>query len=329
MQTLQPTKDPAKEKHHNPVVFAAILIAAIVVVAVIFNFIVGDNKFLDPANIGVIISHTIWPIFVAWGLCFLFACGYTDLSIGAILVLGSFSTTLFGNWLGFPGVILGGLIVGALLTFINFNVFAFTKIPSWIAGISLAMVYEALAVALKVNKTTSSLIYTDMDKGLRLLGKMPWSLVLVAVGFIVAYIIYNRTTVGLNIRALGGNKDVAKALGINILKTLLWVGVIAGLFIGLAAVVQQSFAGRTTVKTGLTSIYMVFQPLAIVLLAQVLQKRLNIIVAVPICAVVIYGVFNLLTILGIPSGTLQEAFLGAFMIVFGIFGQRGVKGVVK
>ena len=131
---------------------------------------------------------------------------------------------------------------------------------------------------------------------------------------------------GLNIRAIGGNKEVAKALGINIVKTLLWVGLISGIFIGIASIVQESVAGRTTVRTGLTSIYVVFQPLAIVLLAQILQKKINIIIAVPICAVIIYAVFNLLTILGVPSGTLQEAFLGAFLILFGIIGQRGLRG---
>jgi ribose transport system permease protein len=322
------TQQLKQEKHQNPLVFFLILIAAIVAAAVLFNIIAG-GKFLEGTNVMVIISHIVWPTFVAWGLCFLFACGYTDLSIGAILVLGSFSTCIFGNWFGYPGVILGGLIVGTLLTFINFNVFAFTKIPSWIAGISLAMIYEAIAVFLKVNKGTSDLIYAEMDKSLRIFGQMPWSIILLAVGFAAAYFIYNRTTVGLNIRALGGNKEVAKALGINIMKTLIWVGVICGLFIGMAAIVQESVAGRTTVKTGLTSIYVVFQPLAIVLLAQILQKRINIIIAVPICAVVIFAVFNLLTILGVPSGTLQEAFLGAFLIAFGIFGQRGVKGVVK
>ncbi len=328
MQTLPSKNDPVKEKQQNPLIFFLILIAALVVVAIIFNLI-ADGRFLEGKNVAVILSHIVWPTFVAWGLCFLFACGYTDLSIGAILVLGSFATTIFGNWLGYPGVILGGVIVGTLLTFLNFNVFAFTKIPSWIAGISLAMIYEAVAVFLKVNKSTSDLIYEEMDKSLRILGELPWSIILLAAGLVGAYIIYNRTTVGLNIRALGGNKDVAKALGINIMKTLLLVGVICGLFIGLACIVQQSMAGRTTVKTGLTSIYVVFQPLAIVLLAQILQKRLNIIIAVPICAIIIYAIFNLLTILGVPSGTLQEAFLGAFLIVFGIIGQRGHKGVVK
>jgi ribose/xylose/arabinose/galactoside ABC-type transport system permease subunit len=329
MQTLQSNKAPVNEKQHNPVVFAAILIAAIAVVAVIFNFLAGGNRFLDPSNIAVIISHTIWPTIVGWGLCFLFACGYTDLSVGSILVLGSFATTIFGNWLGYPGVILGGIIVATLAVFINFNVFAFTKIPSWIAGISLAMIYEAVAVILKVDKTTSNLIYTDMPDSLRLLGSMPWSIILAVVVFAAAYILYNRTTVGLNIRALGGNIGVSKALGINVLKTLLMVGVICGIFIGVASVVQQSFAGRTTVESGLRSIYVVFQPLAIVLLAQILQKRLNIIIAVPICAFIFYAVFNFLTMQGFRSGTMQEAITGGFLILFGIIGQWNYKGVVK
>jgi ribose transport system permease protein len=92
---------------------------------------------------------------------------------------------------------------------------------------------------------------------------------------------------------------------------------------------QQSYAGQTTVKTGLTSINMIFQPLAIYLLAQIIQKRVNIVICVPICAFILYSIFNLLTILGVPSGTLQEAFLGGFIVVFGIIGSRGVKGVVK
>lgn len=328
MQTLRTKQSVPQEKNQNPAFFALFLIAAIAVASVLFNIIAG-GRFLDGTNISIIISHIVWPTFVSWGLCFLFACGYTDLSVGAILVLGSFATTILGNRLGYPGVILGGLVVGTLLTFLNFNVFAFTKIPSWIAGISLAMIYEAVAVSLKVNKTTEALIYVEMDKSLRLLGNFPWSVLLLAVGFSAAYIIYNRTSVGLNIRALGGNKEVAKALGINITKTLLMVGIICGIFIGFASIIQQSIAGRTLVKTGLTSIYVVFQPLAIVLLAQVLQKRLNIIIAVPICAVIIFAVFNLLTLLGVPSGTLQEAFLGAFLIGFGIIGQKGYKGVVK
>lgn len=306
------------------VIFAVVLIA----LALIFNKIT-DGVFLDWLNIKVIISHAIYPAFVAWGFCFLFACGYTDMSLGGVLVLGSFASCAFGNAFGYPGVILGGLIVGMLLVFLNFTIFAYTKIPSWIAGISLGFIYEAIAVILKVNKVTKPHVDTMLNMEYRILGQLPWSVLILLVALVIIYLIYNRTTVGLNIRALGGNENVAKALGVDIKKTLVMVGVICGLLIGCACVLQESLQGRTTVKTGLTSMNMVFQPIAIYMLSQILQKYINIIVAVPICSFIMYAVFNLLTQLGVPSGTLQEACLGAFLIIFGVIGQWGTKEVVK
>lgn len=302
------------------VVFAAVLVA--------FHLISGGT-FLTGSNLTVIISHALWPTFVGWALCFLFASGYTDMSVGGVMVLGAIASCIFGNWYGYPGVILGGLIVGGVLIFINFLVFAYTKIPSWIASISLAMIYEAIAFALKVGKKTKPLVDTELVRDYRALGDLGWSLVLVAVGLVAVYFIYNRTTIGLNVRALGGNRDVSKALGINLNKTVLGVGIICGILVGVACFVQESYAGRMTIKTGLTSMNMIFQPLAIYLLAQVLQKHINIVIGVPICSFIIYSVFNMLTILGVPSGTLQEAVLGAFLVAFGIIGQRGVKGVIK
>ncbi len=309
-------------------VFYIIFAAVIAAVLVIFHFISG-RQFLDWSNVKGIISRSAYPCFIAWGFCFLFACGYTDMSIGGVVVLGSFASCILGNWFGLPGVIIGGLVVGLLLIFINFLIFTYSGIPSWIAGISLAMIYEALAFLLKISKGTKALISTSLAKEYRVLGQLPWCLILLLIGLVIVYFIYNRTSVGLNIRALGGNKDVAEKLGINTKKTLLFVGLIAGILVGVSCVLQQSYAGQTTVKTGLTSINMIFQPLAIYLLAQIIRERINIVVCVPICAFILYSIFNLLTMLGVPSGTLQEAFLGAFIVIFGIIGSRKVKGVVK
>jgi ribose transport system permease protein len=230
---------------------------------------------------------------------------------------------------GYPGVILGGVIVGAFLIFVNFNIFAFTKIPSWIAGISLAMVYEAIGVFLKVGKTTKPLITVSLKQEYRLLGDLRWSLALMLIGLAAVYFVFNRPSIGLNIRAIGGNSEVARKLGISVTATLLKVGLIVGLLVGVASVLQESINGMTTVKTGLTSMSLIFYPLSIFLLAQILQKQINIVIAVPICAFIVYAVFNVLALIGVPSGTLQEAILGAFLVVFGIIGQRGGKGVVK
>ena len=328
MQKLSTESNLKEEKVQRDGLFVVLFIAAIVVIMFIFNLISGGS-FLEWSNLKVIISHIIYPSFIAWGFCFLFACGYTDMSIGGVLVLGSFASCIFGNWYGLPGVVVGGLVVGFLLIFINFLIFTYTGIPSWIAGISLAMIYEAIGFYLKIADKTKPLVTVALDREYRLLGQLPWSLIFLFVGLVVVYFIYNRTTVGLNIRALGGNKDVAQKLGINVNKTLLSVGIISGVLIGIACFLQQSYAGQTTVKTGLTSINLIFQPLAIYLLAQIISKRINIVICVPICAFILYAVFNILTVLGVPSGTLQEACLGAFIIIFGILGSRGVKGVVK
>ncbi len=322
-----PLAKSAEKKQRNGL-FIIVFIAAIAAVLLVFNIISG-GAFLEWSNLKVIISHIVYPSFVAWGFCFLFACGYTDMSIGSVMVLGSFAACIFGNWYGLPGVVLGGLAVGTLLVFINFLIFTYTGIPSWIAGISLAMIYEAIGFLLKIAGPTKPLVTTALAKEYRLLGQLPWSLVFLAAGLVVIYFLYNRTTIGLNIRALGGNKDVAKALGIGINKTLLCVGLISGILIGIACFMQQSYAGQTTVKTGLTSINLIFQPLAIYLLAQIIQKRINIVICVPICAFILYAVFNILTVLGVPSGTLQEAFLGMFIVIFGVLGQKNAKGVIK
>ena len=319
------------EKRQDTVLFLVIFVVALAIIAIALHYITG-GMFLEKNNAKVVVSNSIYPTFIAWGMCFLFACGYTDLSIGGVVVLGSFASCVFGNIYGYPGVVLGGLIVSTLLIFINFVIFAYTKIPSWIASISLAMVYEAVAVFLRVNTTTKPYIDAELSRDFRALGQMgdiPWNVILLVAGFIIAYILYNRTSIGLNIRAVGGNQDVSAALGVNILKTLLWVGLICGLFIGASSVIQQSYNGKTITMAGLTSMQMIFQPLAIVLLAQILQRWMNIIIAVPFCSLIIYAIFNLMTFFGVPSGTLQQVFLGAFLIAFGIGGQRGIKGVVK
>ncbi len=310
------------------VLFAGLFVLAVAVILLVFNLLTHGN-FLEWMNIKIILANMVYPTFMAWGMCFLLACGYSDMSWGAIVVLASFGTGVFGNLYGFGAALAAGVAIGTALVFLNFCIFAFTKIPSWIASLSLAMIYEAVAVFLYVGKSTGALVSAAMEKELRIFGLLPWSLIVLAAAFIIIYYVYNRTIIGFNVRAIGGNAAVARALGVNATSTLLWIGLICGLLIGAASFLQESYSGITTVKTGLSSIFLIFQPLAIALLADILQKKINIIIAVPVCAFLLYAAFNLLTLLHVPSGTLQEALLCLFIIIFAILGQRGAKGVVK
>ena len=316
----------------SQLVFAGVFVAAIIIVFFVFN-IVTNGKFLDfpnnMMNIRIILASIVYPTFISWGICFIFACGYNDMSWGSVIVLASFSTGVFGNAYGLGAALVAGVLVGTVLIVFNFCVFAFAKIPSWIASISLAMIYEAIGLFLRVSTSTGSLIESPMRVDLRTLGHLPWSFIILIAGFVVVYFLYERTTIGFNIRAIGGNARVASSLGVDLGKTLLRVGLICGLLVGVGSFLQQSYNGYTTVKSGLASIQLILQPLAIALLAEILRKKINIIIAVPICAFLMFAAFNILTLMHLPSGTLQEALLALFLIAFAVIGQRGVKGVVK
>ena len=91
---------------HNPIVFFVFLVALLLVLSVIFHF-VSNGRFLTGSNLSVIVSRGISHL-IAWGLCFLFACGYTDMSVGGVVVLSSFASCVFGNWFGYPELFLEG-----------------------------------------------------------------------------------------------------------------------------------------------------------------------------------------------------------------------------
>ena len=320
--------DQSVKTAKKSLVSALIAIGIAVLILIFFNILCGGS-FLKPANINSIIMHAVVPSFIAWGYCFIFAFGFMDLSIYSAVILCAYVAGEFGNAIGIPGILLGGILAGVVLMSLNFNIFAWTKIPSWIGGLGMCLIYEAVAAYYSAACVAEGATVVLLEENYRTLMSAPYVYIILVLGFILAYIIYNRTSLGFNVRAIGSNEKVARGMGINVRKTLILTGLVCGIFIGIAGALQISYVGRIFPMTGLSSLSSIFQPLAAVLLAQVLEKRINIIISIPFCAVFIYACFNLLTMLKVPSGTLQEAALGGSVLLFGIIAQRGYKGVVK
>ncbi len=316
-----------------------VIVVAIVAVLVILHF-VTNGILLSPDNLVILFSNMVVPTIICIGFTFIFACNITDLSPGAIVLLTANCAGIIGNAIntsknpGSPAVailmmVIGCIAVGIVCGLVNFTIYRVTKIPPWIAGLGMTMVYEAIVGIYSQMRAAQGLQVEFLDDSNRALGLSPWIFIVLILCVIVAYIIYNHTTVGINIRAAGCNEQVSATMGINITKTLILGGVIAGAFLGIAGVVKESVSIFTPAQGGLTSLSTVFQPLAAVLLAKTLSKFVNRIIAVPISTFIIVLIFNVLTLLGVPSGTFQEFLLGSVVIVFAIFAQRGVKGVVK
>jgi ribose transport system permease protein len=305
-----------------------IIFVAFILLLIAMNM-VTDGKFLEPSNLKTIAVNASVPTFTAWAFVFIFASGFIDLSLGAVIVLAANVAGTFGNQFGYPGLIITGLVAGILLMTLNFTVFQVTKIPSWIAGLGLTMVYEAVSSFYSEQRLEMGLRVVELDSEFRSLGRAPMAFVVVIIGLVVAYVLYNRTTIGLDIRAMGDNQAVARNMGIKLARTVILSGVVAGVFVGAAAFMKESFAGTVNAVTGLTSLSQTFQPLAAALLSQALAKYINITVAVIASTLFVMAIFNFLTLMNVPSGTWQETVLGASVIVFGVMANRNTKEVVK
>lgn len=312
-----------------------LIVIVIVIIAVLVALHFATNcVLLSPSNLMILLSNMVVPTIICIGFTFIFVCNITDLSPGAIVLLTANCAGIIGNAFDNPAVsillmVLGCTAVGILCGLLNFTIYRVTKIPPWIAGLGMTMVYEAIVGIYSQMRAAEGQQVEFLRDENRALGLSPWIFVVLILCLIIAYIIFNNTSVGINIRATGCNEQVSKTMGINVSKTLIMGGIIAGAFLGIAGVVKESVSIFTPAQGGLTSLSTVFQPLAAVLLAKTLSKFINRIIAIPISTFVIVIIFNVLTLLGVPSGTFQEFLLGSVVIIFAIFAQRGVKGVVK
>jgi ribose transport system permease protein len=306
-----------------------ITIAAIAIIAIIFNQFVG-GKFLVSGNLKALFIFAVITSFVGWAFCFLFALGYMDLSVGAVIAVSVILSGEVGMALHSSlGVLLGGVVTAVVCMVINFNVFAWTRVPSWIAGLGMCLIYESFTLIYAKVKTAAGGYTTVLADEYSAFGRSPGVYIVFAVGIVGVYLLYNYSALGLRVRAIGSNPNVAKAMGINIQKTLILTSVVCGILIGCSGMIRDSYIHRLDAATNLTSLGYIFAPMATVFLAQVLSKWINQIIAVPLCAFIIYTVYNMMAMVGVPSGTLQETVLGIFIVVFGAISQRGFKGIVK
>ena len=204
------------------------LFTGIILVYLILNIVLG-GRLLTPMNLKIILSHTVFPALVAWGMSFFFSTGIIDLSIGSNIILSANIGCLLATKynLGMFGLIVGTILCVVIFEHLVIRCAISLKIPSWIAGLGAALVYEAI-LALYI--TSNNIFALDLYKEYRILGDMPYMGFVYIIGFILAYILFNRTSIGLNIRAVGSNEKVAAAMGIDKKKTVFLGALIGGYF---------------------------------------------------------------------------------------------------
>jgi ribose transport system permease protein len=306
-----------------------ILTLVLILIAFLICNLFAHGRFLTGNNLLSILTHAVVPSFIAWGFCFIYTTGIMDLSVGAIVILASIVGGILAFPLGYFGLIIGAVITAVVLELVNLSLIIKLKVPSWVFGLGAAMVYEAIGTYYETFEIDQGKQVVSLGNTARKLGSAPWNIIVLCIGIVISYIIFNRTTIGFDIRAIGSNHSVASMMGVKSKKAILFGGFIGSCFIGVASAINESYAGRVMPVTGLNSVALVFIPLAVYLLAQAFERIFNLTISVVISAIIIESLFNILTIFGVPSGTWQDVALGTVIIVCGILAQKNEKGIVK
>ena len=249
-----------KEKKNN--IF--IVLAVPVVIFLILTACIDNYGF---HSLKIVLSQAIIPTTLGYAMCFTNAIGMFDLSCASAMIIAAMIGGSLGNTMGIPGLIIGCIAVGVVLGVINGTVYKLLKIPCLIVSLGLLLIYEILAqkIGLGVSKTIPA------DVGI--IGKFPYSLIILGASALLFYYIYNKTCIACHIRAVGNEELLANALGVNAMNTKYMTFVLAGIFIGITAILQISYANSITTVSSLRSISMIFQPL--LLIYEILAQKIG------------------------------------------------------
>lgn len=302
-----------------------VLVVCLVIACGVLNEIT-DGAVFNVKNLKNVLAGSVVPTIVAYGFAIVFAGNVTDLSPGSVVILVAMVTGLVGNAFGVVAMVVAGVLTGAACMALNYSIYRVTRIPPWIAGLGMTMLYEGITLWYANFCASRGMKTVALEMDLRIFGSSPGIYLCWILAIVAAYLLYNHTSIGINYRAAGENEDVVKSMGIKVDKAMLLGGIAAGAFFGFAGVVKECYAGYVNALSGLATLGTTFQPMAATLLAMALSNYINLMLAIPVATCLITLVFNVLTILGVPSGTFQDTILGCIVIVVAILAQRKKEG---
>ncbi len=216
-------------------------VALIVVILLLVGMFGSLNpRFLSYVTVVNILRQISCNLLLATGLTFIIIMGAIDLSVGSILAMGGTVAAVvmlkYGMWTG----ILAGLGSGALAGIINAFVVLRLKVPPFIA--TLGMMSAGRGVAMLV--TGGNLVLGLPEKffflGAGFLWGIPFPVVIAAVVLATAWLVLNKTEIGLNALAVGGNREAARLAGIDSERLLTSFYVITGILAALAGIILTS-----------------------------------------------------------------------------------------
>lgn len=245
----------------------------IVLGAMILAVIIADPSFISLKNITNILSQASTRGILALGVAGLIVLQGTDLSVGRVLGLcaiisasllqsSTYAARMYPDLPVLPIIVpmLISIIIGAIFGAINGFGVAKLKVHAFIITLGTQLIaYGISCIYIDRPPLGAQPIanlderYVDFVTGAIKLGnvELPYLIFYLIFVAVIMWFIWNKTTLGKNMFAIGGNPEAAAVSGVNIFKNIMIVFIISGVLYGLAGFLEAGRVGSATSNTGI------------------------------------------------------------------------------
>ena len=256
-----------------------IILAMLVIYVQYYSIYVMEarNTFLSFSSIVDILKKSAAALFLALGVGGIIVLTGTDLSAGRIMglsmlvsasllqkPLSDYSSKMFPDMGPWPivAVILLVMLIGAAIGAVNgFCVATFKLHPFIVTLATQLMLYGLILIYMTLGNNGGAPIaglteeYKNVVKGTFTIGgtAIPYYVIYALIALLVMWYIWNKTTLGKNMYAVGANQEAANVSGVNVMKTVILVFMMAGAMYGFSGFIEAARVGSNSATAGMNA----------------------------------------------------------------------------
>lgn len=272
----------------------------IILVALFLVSSIAVPGFFSLFNLTNILLAIACTTILALGATFVIILGHINIAYGSELAfigcVACMVNAKTGNvFLAILVALALGIVLGSLCGFI-ITKFA---IPAFIMTLALTEAARGLAVKVTGGQTISGLSKSFTFLGQGYVGPIPMAIIILALCFIVCYIILNKTAFGRHVYAVGGNAKAAEASGINPKTVVFKAYLMDGILTGIASMILMARLNSGVPGAGLT--YEMDAITAVVVGGTSMSGGSGTLVGTIFGAIIVGIINNVQTLLGVDS----------------------------
>jgi methyl-galactoside transport system permease protein len=244
----------------------------VVLILLVVGIVIASPDFLSVTNFINIISQSSSRIIIALGVAGILITAGTDLSAGrmvglaavisaSLLQAGDYAYKMYPNLPELPLFIpiIVAMVATGLVSTLNGVIVAKFHVPPFIATLGMMIgVYGLTSIyfdrppyGAQPIGGLSEKFTTFAQRGIPIgQYEIPYLVIYALITTAIIWVIWNKTQLGKNMYAIGGNPEAAKVSGVNVARNLIIIYMIAGLLYGFSGTLEAGRVGSATNNTG-------------------------------------------------------------------------------